>query len=94
MDPFIIFLTVVISILTLVLAIAGVQVILILRNINKSLNRFNQTLDYADHLLHSLSNPLSDIKAMGQGVKTGLHVAEHIVSWIRQKQSDTEDKNE
>ena len=94
MDPFLIFLTVVISILSFVLLVAGIHVIMILRNINKSLSRVNQTLDYADHLLHNLSNPLSDIKALGQGVKTGLQVAEHVVSWVKEKKQTKEDQDE
>ena len=91
MDPFLIFLTVIISLLTLVLLIVGIQVMLILRNINHTLTRANQTLDSAEAMIHNLKNPLTDLKALGDGVKTGLQISHHIIAWVKQKKSeDTE----
>ena len=85
MDPFLIFLTIVITILSLVLVIAGIHVILILRNINHTLTKANNTLDLIEGIVHNLANPLSDLKSLGQGVRTGLQVAEHIASWVKEK---------
>jgi len=94
-DPFLIFLTVVISILSFILVVVGIQVILLLRHVNKTLHRLNQTIDYTQNLVHNLSNPLTDLKALGQGVKTGLHVAEHVVTWVKnKKQTPTDQENE
>lgn len=94
MDPFLIFLTVIISVLTVVLVIVGIQIILILKNINKTLSRANQTLDLAETLIHNLSNPLSDLKSLGNGVKTGLHVAEYVMDWVKQKRSSQEEEDQ
>lgn len=85
MDPFLIFLTVIITVLTVVLTVVGIQIILILRNINHTLGKANQTIDAAEAMIHSFKNPLSDLKALGDGVKTGLQIAQHIVTWIKQK---------
>lgn len=91
MDPFLIFLTVVITILTLVIVVAGIQVILILRNVNKTLSRANQTLDTAEYFIHNLTHPLNDVKELGNGVKTGLFVAEHIAQWIGDRRKSNDD---
>jgi len=91
MDPFLIFLIAVISILTIVLTIVGIQIIILLRKVNKTLGKFNSTLDTAQNLIHNFSNPFSDLKSLGQGVKTGLHVAEYIGTWIKNKQTKEED---
>jgi hypothetical protein len=90
MEPFTIFLIVVILLLTTVLVIAGIQVILILGNLNRTLGKLNRTIESAEFFLHNISNPLSDVKSLGQGVKTGLHVAEYIVSWIKDKKGKEE----
>lgn len=79
---------VVISILSLVLVVVGVQVFLILRNINKTLNKANNTMDTAAYFFHNITHPLNDVKAMGQGVKTGLYVAEHVVGWLKSKKQE------
>ncbi len=93
MDPFLIFLTVVITLITIVLVITGIQVILILKNINNTLKRFNNTLDTTHSFFHNLTNPLSDLQSLGDGVKTGLHVAEYIVGWVKQrKKSDSKEE--
>lgn len=90
MDPFIVFLIVVISILTILLLVVGIQVILILRNINKTLSKTNNTLDTASYFFHNITHPLTDVKALGQGVKTGLFVAEHVAQWLHARTNKEE----
>lgn len=85
MDPFLIFLAVVISLLSLVIIIAGIHVILILRNINHTLTKANNALDAAQYFFHNITHPLNDVKALGNGVKTGLYVAEHIAKWLQDR---------
>lgn len=92
MDPFLIFLTVVISLLTIVMLVVSIQVILILRKVNHSLSRANQTFDTASNFLHSITNPLSDVKALGQGIKTGLFVAEHITVWLKNRKQEADER--
>lgn len=89
MEPFAIFLVIVITILTTILAIVGIQVILILRNVNHTLSKANQTIDLAEKFFYNLTNPLHDLRSLGEGVKTGLHIATHIVNWVQEKRSQT-----
>lgn len=88
MDPFLVFLTVVISIVSFVMVVAGIYVILILRSINATLNKANQTFEMMQAFFHGITNPLTDVKAMGQGVRTGLNVAEHIVKWVKMRSEE------
>jgi len=90
MDPFLIFLTVVISALALVAIIAGIQVILILRSLSRTLNKAHESLEAAQYMFYNITHPLNDVKALGNGVKTGLFVAEHIAQWLKEKS----DKND
>lgn len=90
MDPFLIFLSVVISIVSLVFVVVGIYLIMILRNINKTLTKVGSALDTANYFVHNLSNPLTDVKSLGRGIKTGLSVAEHIGSWLQnRKETDS-----
>ena len=85
MEPFAIFLVIVITVLSTILAIAGVQIIMILKNVNHTLTKANNTIDMAESFLHNLTNPLQDLRSLGDGVKTGMHVANHIVNWVQEK---------
>ncbi|MFC1749848.1 hypothetical protein ACFL2V_13700 [Pseudomonadota bacterium] len=88
MEPFVIFLIIVITVLTTILAIAGIQVIMILRNVNHTLTKANQTIDLAEKFLLNLTNPLHDLRSLGEGVKTGMHVANHISTWVQEKRAE------
>jgi uncharacterized protein YoxC len=88
MDPFIIFIIFILSIITIILAIVGVYIILVLRNVNKSLAKLNQTFDVVDSLAHHLTHPLNDIGSLTRGVRTGIEVAEYTVSWLKSRQKD------
>lgn len=85
MDPFIIFLIVVISIVSLLLVIVSVQLMLILRNLNQTLKKVNRVIDVSEVFIHHITHPLTDVKSLGEGVKTGLYVAEQITKWLRQR---------
>lgn len=93
MEPFAVFLIIVISVLSTILAIVGIQVILILKNINHTLSKANQTIDLAEAFLQNLTNPLQDLRSLGDGVKTGMHVASHIVTWVKEHKSKNADIN-
>lgn len=90
MDPFTIFLIVVITILTTLLVVTGIQVILILRHVNKSLGKVNKTLDVVDNIVNKIADPLANIGSLTKGVKAGLEVADHIVSWVKEKHGSAE----
>ena len=85
MDPFLIFLIIVISLLTLIVIAVGIQIMLLLRNLNKTLSRANTTFDAVQMLIDNLHNPLSDPKRLSAGVKAGLTVAEEVIAWVKKR---------
>jgi hypothetical protein len=94
MDWFLIFLVVVISLLTIIFLAVGIQFLLVLRSVKKTLKYLDNTLGLLSHVTFNLTNPLSDVKSLGQGVKTGLQVAEYVFTWLKErKPSDHEQSN-
>ena len=93
MDPIIILLIVVVSILTILLVIVGVHVIQILREAKLSIEKINHTIDGVDQLVHNLHSPLGHNKGgLIEGVKTGLRVAEEFIYWL--KKEDIQEKDD
>ncbi len=90
MDPFTIFLIVIITVITLLLVVTGIQVIFILRELSKTLSRLNQTIDTTHNLVQKISNPLSNMNSVTTGVKAGLQIADHIVTWARQRHQSSD----
>lgn len=88
MDPLILLLIVVTSVLTVLLVIVGVQVVMILREVKTTLTHVNKTLDTADNIVTALSRPLSGLSDITAGVRTGLKITESFVSWISSKNQD------
>ena len=93
MDPLIILLIVVVSILTILLVIVGVHIVQILREVRKTIHGFNQTLESVDNLVSGLHSPFGHPGGIMEGIKTGLQVAEAFVHWLR-KDLNEEDEAE
>ncbi|OGH19028.1 MAG: hypothetical protein A3F31_00950 [Candidatus Levybacteria bacterium RIFCSPHIGHO2_12_FULL_38_12] len=69
-----IILLIVISVLTILLAILGVQVFLILRELRRTVKKANKILDDAGVISQTVSSPLSSLfsfSALSEGVKVG-----------------------
>lgn len=88
MDPLILLLIVVTSVLTVLLVIVGVQVIMILREVKTTLTHVNKTLDAADNIVSVLARPVSGLSDIAAGIRTGLKITESFVSWISSKNRD------
>jgi hypothetical protein len=85
MDPLIALLVVVLAVLSVLLVIVGIQVIIILKEFRKSLDLWNQTLKDTDDLLTLISNPFKGLGDTVSGLKSGLHVAELFISWLKEQ---------
>lgn len=92
MDPLVILLIIVTSILTVLLVIVGVQVIMILKEVKQTLTHVNHTLEAADNVVALLSRPASGFADMVAGVKTGLRISESFVSWLNKNREDHHEK--
>jgi len=82
----------VVSILTVVLAIIGIQVFLILKESRRSIEKVNKMLDDAGRISESIAKPLSALS----GSLSGLSGITGILNWIfkKKKEKDEEDQDE
>lgn len=74
MDATQILLIVVVSVLTVLLTVIGIQVIYILGEIRKSLQKMNKMLDDATSISHDISKSMNSVGGLFEGLKTGLSV--------------------
>ncbi|MBD3279377.1 MAG: hypothetical protein GF390_01555 [Candidatus Pacebacteria bacterium] len=74
---------VVLVILTVVLSVVGIQIILVLMEIKRTLKKFNNTLDMAETKINQVIAPLQSLGGMATGVKSGIKVFEAFVSWLQ-----------
>ena len=73
-----IILLVVITVLTILLAVLGVQVYLILKELRRTIEKANKILDDAEVISHTVSSPISSLfsfSTLSEGVKVGNLVA-------------------
>lgn len=82
MDPLIVVLTVVICIFALVFVIAGIQVILVLQEIKKTLQKVNAVADTIEHVALRTVAPLAGLGGTIEGVKSGMKVVQAFVGWL------------
>jgi len=75
MEPVQIVLLLVIVTLTIVLAILGIQVFLILREIRKTVEKINRVLDNAGVIAKSIADPISALSSLAISIKTGVSFA-------------------
>lgn len=70
------------TILTIVLAVVGVQLILVLIEFKKTLRKINLTLAEAEAKIQSIVDPLQNLGGIAHGLKTGVKVFEGFVGWL------------
>lgn len=74
--------------LTIVLTIVGIQMILVLIELKRTLSRVNMVIDAAEEKISNIINPLQTIGGAVSGVKTGLRVFEEFISWLQKNDKD------
>lgn len=81
-------LIVVVIILTLILGIVGIQLVLVLAELRKTLRRVNETLDHAEAKINSVVQPFQNLGGMATGLQTGLKVFEAFVTWLQRNRDE------
>lgn len=79
-------------ILTIVLSVVGVQMVLVLLELKKTLQRVNQALETADSKIASIVAPLQKISGVATGIGTGMRVFEAFVGWLQRDKETVVDK--
>lgn len=71
MDSAQIILIIVIVLLTVLLAVLGIQVFFILKELRKTVSKANKVLDNTNVITQSVSSPISSLSGIAAGIKTG-----------------------
>ena len=88
MDPLIIVLTIVITVFSVVLVVAGIQVILVLQELKKTLRRVNTLADTLEKTADRALSPLANLGGTIDGVKSGLKVAQAFMNWLNKEKTE------
>lgn len=74
-------LVVVITVLTILLAVIGVQVFFILRDMRDTVKKTNRILEDTSSMTANFKRPFSSMTSLASGIKTGLE----IISMLRER---------
>ncbi len=79
---------VVLVILTVVLSVVGFQLVLVLIQLRKTLERVNGTLDTVESRIELVTAPLANFGGAAAGLQTGMRMFELFVSWLNRDKED------
>lgn len=85
-----ILLVIVITTLTILLAFIGVQIIYILREVRRSIEKVNKMLDDAGMITESIAHPIAGLGGMIEGMKSGVKAIEVIGNFLTRKKKGQE----
>jgi hypothetical protein len=93
MDPLSIVLTIVAAILSVVLLVVGVQTILVLQEVRRSLRNFNRMTEVVEETVVRTLTPFQQLGGVGSGLRTGFRLLETFSTFIQSKQHETKSKS-
>ncbi len=78
------------SILTIVLAVVGIQLFLVLKSFRQTVDQVNHIASEAEVKIASITQPLQGLVGIAAGVKTGVRVFEGFVNYLNKRKEDKE----
>ncbi|KKT31990.1 MAG: hypothetical protein UX04_C0002G0069 [Microgenomates group bacterium GW2011_GWF2_45_18] len=87
---YVIVLTVISSLVAVLLVVLGIQLFLTLRDARATMLRINGLIDVMEHTSLRFLVPLTNLHGFMNGVKSGVHVFETFVSYLK-KNEDSDD---
>jgi uncharacterized protein YoxC len=75
-------LVIVAVILTVILSVVGIQIILVLTEVKRTLQKVNNTLDEAEAKINAIISPLQNLGGLATGLQTGIKVFESFTGWL------------
>jgi hypothetical protein len=88
MDPLVLTLTIVSTVLAVFLVIVGIQAFLVLREAKRTLARINGMIDMVEHTALRAILPLSNVGGFIAGMKGGMKVFETFVNFLKRNEDD------
>ncbi|MBI4039409.1 hypothetical protein HY388_01115 [Candidatus Daviesbacteria bacterium] len=84
-----ILLVLVVMILTVMLVVIGIQVVFILKELKKSIDKLNRVLDNAEEITDNIGRPAMGVNGiLGAGVLAGIKEGLQLFKTIRKKEHD------
>lgn len=90
MDPLAIVLTVVAAILSIILIVVGVQTILVLQEVRRSLQHFNHLTEVIENTVERTFTPLQQMGGMVSGLKAGFKMLDTFATFLQKKHESSE----
>lgn len=87
-------LVIVITTLTILLTFIGIQIVFILREVRRAIEKMNKMLDDAGMITESIAHPISGLGGMIDGIKSGVKAIETIGNLITRKKKRAEESEE
>jgi hypothetical protein len=84
--------SVVVIVLSIILSIVGIQFILILLEVRKTLMKANKTIDLIEDRANAILMPLQNWGGLASGLGSGLKVFETFVGWLQRSKTPTQPK--
>lgn len=94
LDPTQTLLVAVITALTVLLTVIGIQVVQILKEVRKTLEKVNSVLDESGRIVTSISQPLEGASDFIRGLKKGANIINLLSRFIKDKEKGEEEENE
>ncbi len=91
MDPLVLTLTIVSTIMAVFLVILGIQAFLVLREAKKTMARINGIIDVVENTALRAIMPLSNMGGLVSGVKGGLKIFETFVTFLKRGEEDDDE---
>lgn len=90
-DPIQILLTVIVTILTTLLVVIGVEVFKILKEFRQTLKRANKILDEVEKVSSTLCKPVEGMSSLISGIKQGTAVVKVLTKFLKNEDNGKSD---
>lgn len=81
-------LVIVITTLTLLLTFIGIQIVYILREVRRTIEKVNKMLDDAGMITESIAHPIAGLGGMIDGLKSGAKAIEAVGNFLSRKRKE------
>ncbi len=84
--------TVVLIVITIVLTVVGIQVIMVLAEIKRTLSKANQVIDNIEEKANRYLSPIQSLGTMAASLKSSMKVFQGFVSWLNRNKNKSNEE--
>lgn len=86
MDSLTIFLVIIITIITILLVVVGIQVYFLIGEARVTLKKYNKVLVKTDKIVSHVSDSIDEVSDSVSGLKSGLKLVEAFAHWVQKRE--------